>query len=692
MSKRLKNYPDPVDIVNRHGADAIRLYLISSPAVHADDLAFKEEGVQEIIRRVLIPWYNAVRFFEQYTFLFNQKVKAVGSESSSSSQTAGNDVEDDEEADEKEQSTYGDITNLIVDGVRISEFKRNADVAHNSTNVMDHWIMAETDDLLSFIQREMKKYNLFTVVPQSIKYIESLTNWYIRLNRRRLKGLQGPKDWHESLCVLFEVLHMLSIVMAPFTPFICEKMYQDLKKYEDEKDQLESVHYSLIPGEKPIYAHDKSEKEENENEQTEQVKDNSGILRAMNSMQRVILLGRQIRDKEIGISLKIPLERVVTVTHNTQERNDINQLAEYIKDELNVRLFQTQDANEFIVDETTGENVRFLQLKCQVQMSIGKKAKVIFDEERTKGIGYNGNAPRTIKQILDDIQNETSKLEEDQIVKLESGQVISVAGVELTQEDVIITRSLKPDPELCDANDGVMFVRLSRNVTQDSIAEGKARTIVSKIQNYKKIINLVPSDRVKIYIRPTGRAVVQIKEKKEGVESKKEIKDKERKKLAEEKKAKRQETKKDKGNTNENAKIDGADVVETDWRHNRKAKKDGSKKEEVGKKDEIKEKEKEKEEPKKKEIQDQNFEQLQQDQTKTIQPGPVIPRDPEADVQSIAALEELLKTKEEMIRRILRHDVHLASAMEENSKILGTSAEEVDEFAFDIVVTKDEHQ
>ncbi|KAA6314217.1 MAG: putative Isoleucine--tRNA ligase, partial [Streblomastix strix] len=60
MSKRLKNYPDPVDIVNRHGADAFRLYLISSPAVHADNLAFNEEGVQEIIRRVLIPWYNAV--------------------------------------------------------------------------------------------------------------------------------------------------------------------------------------------------------------------------------------------------------------------------------------------------------------------------------------------------------------------------------------------------------------------------------------------------------------------------------------------------------------------------------------------------------------------------------------------------------------------------------------------------------
>ncbi|KAA6372441.1 MAG: hypothetical protein EZS28_032031 [Streblomastix strix] len=178
--------------------------------------------------------------------------------------------------------------------------------------------------------------------------------------------------------------------MAPFAPFICEKMYQDLKKCEDEKDQLESVHYSIIPGEKPIYAHDKSEKEKNENEQIQQVKDKSNILRVMNSMQRVILLRRQIRDKEFGISLKIPLERVVAVTHSTQERNYIEQLAEYVKYELNGRLFQTRDANEFVVDETTRENASFLQLICQIQSSIGKKAKIIFDEERTKGIGYNG--------------------------------------------------------------------------------------------------------------------------------------------------------------------------------------------------------------------------------------------------------------------------------------------------------------
>ncbi|KAA6345668.1 MAG: putative Isoleucine--tRNA ligase [Streblomastix strix] len=93
-SKRLKNYTDHVVIFNRHGVYAIRLYLVSSLAVHAGDLPFKEEGVQEIICRVLIAYNNAMRLFEQQTFLFNWKIKDIESQSSSSSYTSGNDFQD----------------------------------------------------------------------------------------------------------------------------------------------------------------------------------------------------------------------------------------------------------------------------------------------------------------------------------------------------------------------------------------------------------------------------------------------------------------------------------------------------------------------------------------------------------------------------------------------------------------------
>ncbi|CAM9966489.1 unnamed protein product, partial [Ectocarpus sp. 13 AM-2016] len=147
MSKRLKNYPDPMKVIDSHGADALRLYLINSPVVRAESLKFKEEGVQATVREVLLPWFNAFRFFVQQA--------------------------------RRLEMTCGD------------RFVPNPEAAAKSTNVMDNWIQATLQGLVQFVHTEMKAYRLYTVVPRLVEFIEQLTNWYVRLNRNRLKGAEG---------------------------------------------------------------------------------------------------------------------------------------------------------------------------------------------------------------------------------------------------------------------------------------------------------------------------------------------------------------------------------------------------------------------------------------------------------------------------------------------------------------------
>jgi len=141
MAKRLKNYPEPGIILETYGADALRLYLVNSPVVRAEPLAFKEAGVKDLLKDVFIPWLNAYRFFAAQAQLVKQEHN--------------------------------------------HDFKWNSDT--KSSNVMDQWILASTASLVKFVRGEMQGYRLYTVVPKLLHMIEELTNWYIRFNRKRLK-------------------------------------------------------------------------------------------------------------------------------------------------------------------------------------------------------------------------------------------------------------------------------------------------------------------------------------------------------------------------------------------------------------------------------------------------------------------------------------------------------------------------
>lgn len=187
MSKRKKNYPDPSEIINKYGADSIRLYLITSPAVRGDSLKFNEPGVKDIIKDAFLPWINALKFLTQNIERW--------------------------ELDRNEKFIYTEL----------NEFK--------GSNIMDKWILSSIQSLLKFVREEMALYKLYTVLPRLIKFIDTLCNWYVRLNRRRLRGETGTDDSYLALNTLFNVMYLMVRLCAPFIPFLTETMYQRIKKY-----------------------------------------------------------------------------------------------------------------------------------------------------------------------------------------------------------------------------------------------------------------------------------------------------------------------------------------------------------------------------------------------------------------------------------------------------------------------------
>ena len=195
MSKSLKNYSPPDGLMETYGADALRLYLINSGLVKAEEQRFADSGVKDMVRRALLPWLNAYKFLNTYTQIDNWQP-------------------DDSRPD--------------------------------STNIMDQWILSRLESLKDNIATEMENYRLYNVVPALFDFIEDLTNWYIRLNRSRFWAEGEVPDKFSAYQTLYDTLYELSLSMAPFAPFLSETIYQSLRKLSNS-DLPTSVHLCLYP-------------------------------------------------------------------------------------------------------------------------------------------------------------------------------------------------------------------------------------------------------------------------------------------------------------------------------------------------------------------------------------------------------------------------------------------------------------
>jgi isoleucyl-tRNA synthetase len=197
LSKRLKNYAPPEDVLGKFGADALRLFLINSPAVKAEDLRFSEQGVLEMSRAVLLPFWNAYAFF---------------------------------------------VTYANVDGWRPTEIK-----PPDNCMELDSWIISLLNDVINKVNAEMESYNLYKVVPAIVDYIDNLTNWYIRRSRRRFWKSGNDDDKEAAYQTLYYVLVTFSQVIAPVLPFLSDSIYRNLTAFLPEDKKKESVHLTGFP-------------------------------------------------------------------------------------------------------------------------------------------------------------------------------------------------------------------------------------------------------------------------------------------------------------------------------------------------------------------------------------------------------------------------------------------------------------
>ncbi|KAG2485316.1 hypothetical protein HYH03_015989 [Edaphochlamys debaryana] len=416
MSKRLKNYPDPNEVIDKYGADALRLYLINSPVVRAETLRFKEEGVFAVVKDVFLPWYNAYRFLVQNMLRL-------------------------------EMETGSRFTPTPLEQLK-------------PTNVLDRWIGAASRSLISYVDTEMRAYRLYTVVPYLVKFIDSLTNVYVRYNRKRLKGAKGLEDTTTALSCLFNVLLDVCKVMAPFTPFLTEAMYQNLRAALPP-GAPESVHWCDFPA--TVAAHEGDDR----------------IQQSVDRMQRVIELGRTIRERR-NRPLKSPLTRLIVVHDDAAFLDDIKgELREYVESELNVRSL-----------EVCANPLQYASLRAQPDWQVlGKKL---------------GKSMGAVAAAIKD-------LTADQILAFEKSGSIKLAGFDIDASEIKVIRDFQVPAGMTaddiDANgDGEVLAVLDLRVDESLLSAGLAREMVNRFQKLRKTAGLVVADKVDIFYEPDSEA------------------------------------------------------------------------------------------------------------------------------------------------------------------------------------------
>jgi isoleucyl-tRNA synthetase len=192
MSKSARNYTDPMEVMDSFGADALRLFLMHSACVKAEDLRYSDGGVKEVLKNVILPLWNAYSFFV----------------------------------------TYANIDGVQPEGP-----------PERPENPLDRWILSETQRMIQEVTAQMDQYDLQKAIDPIVEFIDSLNNWYIRRSRRRFWRSENDLDKNQAYQSLCTVLLELVKVAAPFIPFITEAIYGNLRS----PGHPESVHLEDFP-------------------------------------------------------------------------------------------------------------------------------------------------------------------------------------------------------------------------------------------------------------------------------------------------------------------------------------------------------------------------------------------------------------------------------------------------------------
>jgi isoleucyl-tRNA synthetase len=393
LSKRLRNYTPPIDILDKLGADALRLFLINSPAVKAEDLRFSEKGVTEMSRAILLPFWNAYAFF---------------------------------------------VTYANVDG-----WKPAPGARPQSDNELDQWILSLLNHVIGSVNREMEGYNLYRVVPLLVDFIDNLTNWYIRRSRRRFWKSENDADKDNAYATLHHVLVEFSKVMSPFLPFLTEAIYRNLAAGIDP-DALPSIHLNEYPVE-------------------DNARTRPELETKMHVVRQVVTMGRALRSR-FNIKIRQPLRELTVVIKDQARRALIAEMADLVKEEINVKQVRFSDNEDTLVSLSAKPNYRRLGKAFGADMK---------------------DAARHIEALaLEDIR------------ALEAGERRTILGRDIGFEDLALQRTRHEGIEVETVDD--ITVALNTEITPELRDECHARELVNRIQNMRKSSGFNVTDRIAV--------------------------------------------------------------------------------------------------------------------------------------------------------------------------------------------------
>jgi len=415
MSKRLGNAIDPFEILDTYGPDATRWYMIAN-ANPWDNLKFDPEGVAEVQRKFFGTLYNTYSFF----------------------------------------SLYANIDNFS---------HAEPPVPLNERTELDQWILSELHHLIEEVDAAFTNFEPTKAARLMSDFVqERLSNWYVRLCRRRFwKGSYGP-DKIAAYQTLYECLLTMAKLMAPIAPFYADRLYQDLTQ-ATQTEHFASVHLSDFPkGDNSVI--------------------NPALQEKINSARIITSLALSLRKKE-RIKVRQPLQKIMIPYTNAIEKGALEEIQDILKSEINVKEVQLLgDASAILVKE------------------IKPNFKVL-------GPRF-GAAMKAVVQHINNLgEADIKKLENDGVLPC----IIDEKEITLSSDDVII--SSKDIEGWQVANSNGKTVALDITLSDQLIAEGNARELVNRIQNLRKEHNFKVTDTITVNMTATApiqAALVQFKE------------------------------------------------------------------------------------------------------------------------------------------------------------------------------------
>ena len=393
MSKRLGNAVDPFKTLEKYGPDATRWYMISN-AQPWDNLKFDLDGIEEVTRKFFGTLHNTYSFFALYANLDNY--------------------------------TFSD---------------RNKS---NSLNELDYWVLSRLHSLIKNVEASYEDYEP-TRVARFIQsfVVDDLSNWYVRLCRKRFWKGEFTEDKKAAYDTLFVCLKNISLLMSPIAPFFSDVLFKDLQ-------HVSSVHLADFPG-------------------FDQKLINDALENKMSLAQKVSSLVLRLR-KKTRIKVRQPLQRILIPSLDENFTKNIKDVEEIILNEVNVKNIELISSNDPILKKKAKVNFKVLGPKQ------GKNMKEIAAVV----------AAWSNKDIVDFETNKGKNV------------VISSGVLSLSLEDVEVVTADVPGWEI--ASSGVITVALDISISEELREEGVSRDFVNKIQNNRKELGLEVTDFVEIQV------------------------------------------------------------------------------------------------------------------------------------------------------------------------------------------------